>query len=236
MTEQEFEDRILAALKEIDTARAAQPPADAWRGVLEHFARTLSRHPAIGAAVDDVPDLPGGLKLLTWPKLRRDERAPMLNFAGNGGSLVLLGEGRRVFRSPEDLEAYLTKDFLLQSSFPSTLAAYEETCALPVRGFLRKGQPNGVNLADVPVRLLPAEQRKLVETPPGEDITVMALEDRIPLTSLFVSGETYVSLVAGGHGMWVMFPSRAEDSRLRIAGVVMREHELVDGLPALRSA
>lgn len=228
MTEIEFENRILAALKEIDAGRGAQLPADAWRGVLDRFARTLSWHPAIGAVVEAVPELPGGLRLVTWPKLRRDESTPMLNFAGQGGTLILLGEGRREFRSPDDLEAYLTQDFLRASAFPGTLATYEETCAVPVRGFLRRGRPNETSLADVPVRLVPAEQRKLAETAPGTELSVMAQEDRIPLTSLFVSGETYVSMVAGGYGMWVMFPSRAEDGRLRIAGVAMREDELAE--------
>lgn len=227
MTEQEFENRILAALQEIDAGRGERPLADACRGVLDRFARTLSRHPAIGAAVEAVPELPGGLRLVTWPKLRRDKRAKMLNFAGQGDTLILLGEGRREFRSPDELEAYLTSDFLRASSFPETLAEYEETCAIPVRGFLRRGRPNEVSPADVPVRLVPEEQRKLAETAPGTEVSVLAHEDRLPLTSLFVSGETYASLVVGGYGMWVMFPSRAEDGRLRIAGVAMQENELV---------
>jgi hypothetical protein len=226
MTEQEFETRILTALEEIDAGRGQRALADAWRSVLDRFARTLSRHPAIGAGIEAVPELPGGLRLVTWPKLRRDKRAKMLNFAGQGDMLILLGEGRREFRSPDELEAYLTNDFLRASSFPGTLAEYEETCAIPVRGFLRRGQPNEVSPADVPVRLDPEEQRKLAGTAPGTEVSVLAHEDRLPLTSLFVSGEMYASLVVGGYGMWVLFPSRAEDGRLRIAGVAMRENEL----------
>jgi hypothetical protein len=49
----------------------------------------------------------------------------------------------------------------------------------------------------------------------------------MPLSSLFVSGDTYASLLVGGYGMWVMFPSRAEDGRLRIAGTAMRDDELL---------
>ena len=78
----------------------------------------------------------------------------------------------------------------------------------------------------MPVHLDPDEQRKLAEAAPGADLSVMAHEDRLPLTSLFVSGETYLCLVVGGYGLWSTFPSRAEDGRLRIAGVVMREDEL----------
>lgn len=226
MTEQEFETRILEALHQIDAARGGQPRHDALRDVLERFARTLSKHPVIGAAIEGVPELPGGRKLVMWPKLRRDERTNMLNFARAGEALVLLGEGRREFRSPEALEAYLTQDFLCGSSFPDTLAYYENHCTTAVRGFLRRGGPHEISAADVPVRLDPNEQRKLAEAAPGEELSVMASEERLPLTSLFVSGETYSCLVAGGYGMWVMFPSRAEDGRLRIAGVAMREDEL----------
>ena len=228
MTENEFENQILAALHAIDAGRGAQLPADAWRDVLDRFARTLSRHPAIGAIVEAVPELPGGLRLVTWPKLRRDKRASMLNFAGYGGAFILLGDGRRELGSPDELEAYLTRDFLRASAFPETLAVYEEICAIPVRGFLRRGRPNETSRADVPVRLVPAEMRKLAEAAPGGDLTVVAQEDRIPLTSLFVGGETYASVVMGGYGMWVMFASRAEEEgHLNIAGVAMRADELL---------
>lgn len=228
MTEKEFESRIQAALAKIDAGRAVQPPPEVWRDVLDRFARTLAGHPAIGAVVEEVPRMPGGLKLVTWPKLRRDESTPMLNFASQGGKLILLGEGRREFGSAEDLETFLTQDFLLDSDFPSTVAAYEETCALPVRGFLRKGGPSETSLADVPVHLLPDEQRKLAEAAPGIEVSVMPHEDRIPLTSLFISGESYGSLVAGGYGMWVLLASRPEEEgRLRIAGLAMRKDELL---------
>jgi hypothetical protein len=88
-----------------------------------------------------------------------------------------------------------------------------------------------VSPADVSLRLDPDEQQKLAEAAPGTDLSVMAGEDRLPLTSLFVSGETYGCLIAGGYGMWVMFPSRAEDGRLRIAEPALfdRPLELVDG-------
>jgi hypothetical protein len=227
MTEQEFESRILDALGEIDAARSAKPRQDVFTSVLGRFAHTLARHRAIGAAIESLPELPGGRRLWTWPKLRRDHRTIMLNFAGQGGALVLLtGEGRREFQTPDALEAYLTQDFLRAPPFPATLALYEEICSVPVRGSLRRGGPHDVGPADVSVRLDPDEQRKLAEAAPGTDLAVMAHEDRLPLTSLFVSGETYGCLISGGYGMWVMFPSRAEDGRLRIAGVAMREDEL----------
>jgi hypothetical protein len=228
MTETEFENQILAALNEIDAGRGAQLPANAWTSVLDRFARTLSRHRSIGASVEAVPQLPGGLRLVTWPKLRRDERTPMLNFASQGGALILLGQGRREFGSAEELETYLTQDFLRASAFPDTLAVYEETCAIPVRGFLRKGRPNETSLADVPIRLEPEEQRKLAEAAPGAELSVTPREDRIPLTSLFVSGQRYASLVAGGYGMWVAFADRAgQEGFLTIAGPAMREDELL---------
>jgi hypothetical protein len=228
MTETEFENQILAALNEIDAGRGAQLPANAWTSVLDRFARTLSRHRSIGASVEPVPELPGGLRLVTWPKLRRDESTPMLNFTSKGGALILLGEGRREFGSAEELETYLAQDFLRGSAFPDTLAVYEETCALPVRGFLRKGKPNETSLADVPVHLLPAEQRKLAEAVPGAELSVMPHEDRIPLTSLFIGGESYASLIAGGYGMWVQLASRADEAgRLNIVGVAMSADELL---------
>ena len=145
MTAHEFENQILDALNQNDAARSAQPRQDAFRDILERFARTLSKHRAIGAAVEDVPELPGGRRLVTWPKLRRDERTGMLNFARAGEVLVLLGQGRRELRTPEELEAYLAHDFLRGSSFPDTLALYEEMRAMPVRGFLRRVGPNEVS-------------------------------------------------------------------------------------------
>lgn len=42
-----------------------------------------------------------------------------------------------------------------------------------------------------------------------------------------VEWEVYGNLEAGGYGMWVMFPSRAEDGRLHIAGTAMREDEVL---------
>jgi len=141
MTEHELESQILDALNQLDAARSAQPRQDAFRDILERFARTLSKHRAIGAAVEDVPELPGGRRLVTWPKLRRDERTGMLNFARAGEVLVLLGQGRRELRTPEELEAYLAHDFLRGLSFPDTLARYEEMCAMPLGGFLRRGGP-----------------------------------------------------------------------------------------------
>lgn len=226
MAEQEFEARVLEALQQIDVARGAVPLQSGFRDVLERFARTLSKHPAIGAAVEGVPGLPGGCRLETWPKLRRDQRSKMLNFAGQGDVFILLGEGRREFHSPAELEAYLSQDFLRVPSFGATLALYEEQCAVPVRGFLRRHRPHELSPADVPIRLEPAEQSKLAEAAPGSDLSLMAEEDRLPLTSVFVSDETYLCLTAGGYGMWVMFASRAEDGRLRIAGTAMREDEL----------
>lgn len=226
MPQQEFEARILDTLNEIDSALGTQPREDVFRDVLVRFARTLSRHRAIGAAIADVPELPGGLRLLTWPKLRRDQRAMMLHFASQAGTLILLGEERRELRSPEELEAYLAREFLRTPSFMATLAHYEQTGATPVRGYLRRGKPGEVSPADVAVTLTPDEQRKLAEAEPGTDVSVFASEDRMPLSSLFVSGASYASLLAGGYGMWVMFPSRAEDGRIRVAGTAMREDEL----------
>jgi hypothetical protein len=226
MTEQEFEERIRDVLADIDAAHGAEPRQDPYQDVLERFARALSKHRAIGAAVEDVPELPGGRRLVTWPKLRRDERAVLLNFARQNEALLLLGQGRREFRTPAELEAYLSQDFLSSPAFAETLALYEGRCAMPARGFLRRGGPSEVSPGDVLVHLQAEEQRKLAETQPGKDLALLVREDRLPLTSLYESGATYTCLVSGGYGMWAMFHSRAEDNRLRIQGVAMREDEL----------
>lgn len=227
MSDQDFEAQVLETLARIGAERVAVPRQDGFVDVLERFAKTLSKHPSLGATVEEVAEVPGGRRLVMWPKLRRDERATMLNFARTGGTFLLLGQGRRELKSPKELEGYLKSDFLVGSAFPETLAAFEERCKAPTRGFLRRGGPSEVSPGDVLVRLDPDEQRRLAETAPGQDVTVLAREDRLPSTSLYQDAPgTYTCLVAGGYGMWAMFVSRAEDGRLRVAGSVMGEEDL----------
>jgi hypothetical protein len=226
MTRQEFEEQILKALDDI-TPQAQKPRQDEFQSVLEQFAQTLSKHPAIGAIIESVPKLPGGLHLVTWPKLRRDESSVMLVFARQGEALLLLGQYRHEFRTPAELERYLTQDFLRDSSFPETLAIYKESCTLPITGFLRKGGPNEFKTEDVLVHLAPEEQEKLAKSNPGDNVSVIAREDRLSeLTSSFDSNETYTCLVAGGYGMWTRLCSRTEEGLVRMSGFAMSEKEL----------
>jgi hypothetical protein len=239
MTEQEFEAQILKALEDIDAARQGQPRQDPLAGVLERFARTLSRHPALGAAVQPATGQREGLQLVIWPKLRRDDRALLLSFVREGKALRLLDQEQRQFVTEGGLEAYLTQELLRSPSFAEILADYEERCNAPVTGFLRRGGPLEVVKDDVLVHVLPDEQRKLAEAPAGGDVTILVRDDRVPigvhlprdehllLNSLYESGGTYTCLTAGGYGMWAMFHSRAEDGRLRIAGPAMSEDELL---------
>lgn len=222
MTEQDFEARILQELNSIDAARRAQARRDAFQEVLERFARALSRHPALGAKVEATP---AQLRLVLWPKLRRDELVQAKYFSREGDGLVVWGVDRKELRSPDELEEYLSRDYLRDPQFMERLSDFEARCATPALGFLRRGGPNEAGPEDVLVHVAPDEQRRLAEAAPGHDLTLLAREDRMPLTSLYDSGKTYTCLVAGGYGMWAKNHSRAEDERLRIAGPAMREDE-----------
>jgi hypothetical protein len=220
-----FQDRIKSTLARVVPAQGTnQGPVAPFDQVLKEFVETLtSEWPFVGAAIEGGSP-PQMRSLVTWPRLRRDERSIMLTFWWEGTAMKVLNEKERPpFQTPEALSDYLI-DFLENSAFPGTLAEYERRCKEDLDGSLRAKGLTEASAEDVTVIVQAGEQQKIADTAPGNIVNVTVTPERFPGTAEYTGAGNYAYLSSGGFGLRLMTHGLA-GGKIHISGVVMDRGE-----------
>jgi hypothetical protein len=220
-----FQDRIKSTLARVVPAQGTnQGPVAPFDRVLNEFVETLtSEWPFVGAAIEGGSP-PQMRSLVTWPRLRRDERSIMLTFWWEGTAMRVLNEkGRPPFQAPEALSDYLI-DFLENSAFPGTLAEYERRCKEDVDGFLRAKGLTEASAEDVTIIVQAAEQEKIANATPGNIVNIVVTPERFPGTAEYNDTGNYAHLSSGGFGLRLMTHGMA-GGKIHVSGVVMDRGE-----------
>lgn len=224
-----FQERIREALSHISARRDVRDARDTrlFDRVLSEFAETLcAASPWVGAALE-MGMQASTRRLVTWPRIRRDERTMMLMFVWENGRLHVLGEPEREpFPTPEALRDYLI-EFLGSGAFGEMWSDYGRRCEEDVGAFLRVSGFMVGSPGDVYVVVPAGEQLKLAGGEAGGMLEIAVRPEALPGTGAYDTGGRYICLSSGGYGLRVEEHGLAEGGRIVLRGAAMGADETV---------
>lgn len=202
-----FEERMKTTLALIDPPETSgEVHRDPFKEVLNDFAAALMKgRRYVGASIKDNLHT---CSLITWPRLRPDERSIMLTFWREGPHWKTSTDSHSYFErdfygplTPALLEDYLFDYFLRRTAFPSTLAEYHRRCQEPVDGYLRVGDLLTANTSDIFVEVPNDAQWQIADAAPGKELDLLVKLETTDVGGRYRATGKYRFLYSGGFGL-----------------------------------
>jgi hypothetical protein len=208
----------------------AAPAANIYVTELQKFAKMINDNcPWVFASVGSGVT-PQVFTLFTRPRYQRRDWTPMLNFWIDNGKVRLLGDRGTYISSVDQLWEVLD-EFYDNSQFSAALVTYKEISGEPIEGYLRTKGVFDMAPDDVLVMVDPHEQKRLAETVPGSQLTMVIKPERFPGAGVYQPDRAYVALESAGFGLDELKIKPTSNGHIEVTGRVVEGEEERGELP-----